>query len=130
MGMFGGGGASIGSGYSSIGSVTPGISINGASPFAEGGYASGWALVGERGPELVNFSQPGRIYNAEQTSKALSNGAPTDIKVVIENRSGQQIKATSATAEFNLKDMIINVVVEAVGNNDGGINNILKGALG
>ena len=97
---------------------------------ASGGYASGWTIVGERGPELVNFSQPGRVYNAEQTAKALNGGAgANNVKVIIENRSGQQVKATSATADFNLREMVINVVVEAVSTNDGGINNILKGAL-
>lgn len=133
MGLFGGGGisfgasasgASLGSGFNSIGDIGMGIQ------FANGGYASGWSIVGERGPELVNFSQPGRVYNAEQTAKALSGGAGTNnVKVIIENRSGQQVKATSATADFNLREMVINVVVEAVSTNDGGINNILKGAL-
>lgn len=133
MGLFGGGGisfgasasgASLGSGFSSIGDIGMGIQ------FANGGYASGWSLVGERGPELVNFSQPGRVYNAEQTAKALSGDAgANNVKVIIENRSGQQVKATSATADFNLREMVINVVVEAVSTNDGGINNILKGAL-
>ena len=73
MGLFGGGGisfgasasgASLGSGFNSIGDIGMGIQ------FANGGYASGWSIVGERGPELVNFSQPGRVYNAEQTAKA------------------------------------------------------------
>lgn len=134
MGLFGGGGgisfgasasgASLGSGFNSIGDIGMGIQ------FANGGYASGWSIVGERGPELVNFSQPGRVYNAEQTAKALNGGAgANNVKVIIENRSGQQVKATSATADFTLREMVINVVVEAVSTNDGGINNILKGAL-
>ena len=97
---------------------------------AKGGLADGWAVVGERGPELVNFSQPGRVYTAEQTAKVLNgNGSPNNVKVIIENKSGQQVKATSASTQFNFKDMVINVVLEAVSNNDGGINNILKGAL-
>ena len=130
MGMFGmGGGASS----SSIGDVKMYTDMSGWSPVslhAKGGLADGWAVVGERGPELVNFSQPGRVYTAEQTAKALnSNGSPNNVKVIIENKSGQQVKATSASTQFNLKDMIINVVLEAVSNNDGGINNILKGAL-
>ena len=129
MGLFGMGGVSTGSSIDSIGMYTD---MSGWSPmqFANGGIAEGWSIVGEKGPELVNFSQPGRVYTAEQTSKALNaGGAPNNVKVIIENKSGQQIKATSATADFNLKDMVINVVVEAVSNNDGGINNILKGAL-
>lgn len=43
--------------------------------FAKGGFAApGWALVGEEGPELVNFSKPGRVYTAKDTAHAL--GAP------------------------------------------------------
>ena len=129
MGMFGMGGGTSGS----IGDVNMYTDMSGWSPVsfhAKGGLADGWAVVGERGPELVNFSQPGRVYTAEQTAKALNgNGSPNNVKVIIENKSGQQVKATSASTQFNLKDMVINVVLEAVSNNDGGINNILKGAL-
>jgi len=32
------------------------------SPHAAGGFAQGWSLVGERGPELVNFDRPGQVY--------------------------------------------------------------------
>lgn len=128
MGMFGMGGTSGG-----IGDVKMYTDMSGWSPVsfhAKGGLADGWAVVGERGPELVNFSQPGRVYTAEQTAKALNgNGSPNNVKVIIENKSGQQVKATSASTQFNLKDMVINIVLEAVSNNDGGINNILKGAL-
>lgn len=129
MSMFSMGGGTSGS----IGDVKMYTDMSGWSPVsfhAKGGLANGWAVVGERGPELVNFSQPGRVYTAEQTAKALnSNGSPNNVKVIIENKSGQQVKATSASTQFNLKDMVINVVLEAVSNNDGGINNILKGAL-
>lgn len=129
MGIFGMGGGTSGG----IGDVKMYTDMSGWSPVsfhAKGGLADGWAVVGERGPELINFSQPGRVYTAEQTAKALnSNGNPNNVKVIIENKSGQQVKATSASTQFNLKDMVINVVLEAVSNNDGGINNILKGAL-
>ena len=129
VGMFGMGGGTSGS----IGDVKMYTDMSGWSPVsfhAKGGLADGWAVVGERGPELVNFSQPGRVYTADQTAKALNgNGAPNNVKIIIENKSGQQVKATSASTQFNLKDMVINVVLEAVSNNDGGINNILKGAL-
>jgi hypothetical protein len=38
------------------------------SPFAKGGLASkGAHLVGELGPELVDFSTPGRVYTAQET---------------------------------------------------------------
>ncbi|GAA4923484.1 peptidoglycan DD-metalloendopeptidase family protein [Nesterenkonia rhizosphaerae] len=43
--------------------------------FAKGGYhGGGWALVGEEGPELVNFDRPGRVYTAAETRSALGMG--------------------------------------------------------
>lgn len=99
---------------------------------ADGGLAKGWSIVGEEGPELVNFSHPGRVYTASQTAAALSSSSSSGIesvKVVMENKSGTQMKTTQTSTTFNAKEMIINVVMDAVANNDGGINNILKGAL-
>lgn len=130
MGMFGmGGGASAGS----IGGVNLYTDMSGWSPVsfhAKGGRAEGWAIVGEKGPELVDFSQPGRVYTAEQTAKALNgSNSLNNVKVVIENKTGQQVKATQANVNVDIKGYIINVVLEAVATNDGGINNILKGAM-
>ena len=130
MGMFGmGGGSSAGS----IGGVKLYTDMSGWSPLsfhAKGGRAEGWAIVGEKGPELVDFSQPGRVYTAEQTAKALNcSNSLNNVKVVIENKTGQQVKATQANVNVDIKGYIINVVLEAVATNDGGINNILKGAM-
>lgn len=45
----------------------------GAKARAKGGYTPpGWTLVGEEGPELVNFTQPNRVYTAEETARAFS----------------------------------------------------------
>ena len=39
---------------------------------ATGGYTPpGWTVVGEQGPELVNFTQPSQVYTAAQTREAL-----------------------------------------------------------
>ena len=98
---------------------------------ADGGVGMGWTIVGERGPELVNFEQPGRVYNAEQTARALKGGSsPENMKIVIENRSGTPVKATSASSGFNGKEYVLSVVVDAVSTNEGGITDILKGAVG
>ena len=50
-------------------------SLGGELPrYASGGmYAGGLALVGEQGPELINFRSPGMVYNAGQTASILSN---------------------------------------------------------
>lgn len=48
--------------------------------FARGGYARpGWALVGEEGPELVNFASPGRVYTATQTRDMLASINPSRV---------------------------------------------------
>ena len=126
MGIFGLGGA--GKGISS--GITSDLDhLFNAKPYASGGYAQGWALVGERGPELVNFEQPGRVYNSEQTAKALKGGGNGNVKVVIENRTSQPVKASNANVSFDPKEMILTVVVDAITNNDGGFQNILKGAV-
>jgi tape measure domain-containing protein len=42
---------------------------------ADGGrYAGGLALVGERGPELINFASPGYVYTAAQTRDMMRGG--------------------------------------------------------
>jgi hypothetical protein len=44
--------------------------------FASGGaYGGGVALVGEDGPELINFNQPGQVFNANQTQGMFSGNA-------------------------------------------------------
>ncbi|WP_288464711.1 tape measure protein [uncultured Pseudomonas sp.] len=47
---------------------------NGQIPaFASGGsYMGGLALVGERGPEVIDFNRPGYVYNARETAGMLS----------------------------------------------------------
>lgn len=49
---------------------------NGLFPaFAAGGhYSGGYALVGEKGPELINFNRGGYVYNAQDTKRLLQSG--------------------------------------------------------
>jgi len=49
--------------------------------FALGGnYNGGLALVGERGPELIDFNRGGRVYNAGDTQRMMNSGpSPTII---------------------------------------------------
>lgn len=43
--------------------------------YAKGGYyPGGMALVGEEGPEIINFRQPGQVYTAGQTQELLGRG--------------------------------------------------------
>ncbi len=60
---------------------TPGTSNawaeeNSLPKFANGGsYQGGLALVGETGPELINFNQSGQVYNAGQTAGLLGGSS-------------------------------------------------------
>lgn len=110
-------------------------SANWAVPhFAGGGYAQkGWALVGEEGPELLDLDTPGRIYTAEQTARTLrmanggGNGSGIEnIKVEIRNESGQPVQASSSSASFNGKDMIISVVLQAIQRNEQGSQDMIR----
>lgn len=55
--------------------------------FARGGfYSGGMALVGEQGPELINFKDPGQVYTAGQTQSLLNgvmNGGQNNELVAI-----------------------------------------------
>jgi hypothetical protein len=74
---------------------------------ANGGIASGLSLVGERGPELVDFQQPARVYTASQTSGMLgSSQALVDrLDTLIEqsglmhDESKKTAKASQSTAD-------------------------------
>lgn len=47
--------------------------------YASGGsYPGGLAMVGEQGPELINFSRPGMVYTSAQTNSLLSGSAVAD----------------------------------------------------
>ena len=52
---------------------------------ANGGYTSpGITLVGEKGPELVNFNSPGMVYTAAQTSSLLSGNSSEELVAIRE----------------------------------------------
>ena len=49
--------------------------------FANGGYYSGGlAMVGEQGPELINFDKPGMVYNSAQSGNLISSGISEEIR--------------------------------------------------
>lgn len=94
---------------------------------ANGGYASGWTVVGERGPELVNFSNPGRVYTAEQTRNVLGGGSAVNIKIDLRNESGQQLEAQETGSSFDGENYVIGVLLKAISTNKNGIRTIMKG---
>lgn len=97
---------------------------------ANGGIAQGWAIVGERGPELAHFGQPARIYTAEQTKQALGNGGGNvNVKINLSNESGQQLRAEQTGGGFDGESYVVNVVIRALETNKGGLRTIMRGAV-
>ena len=48
---------------------------------ADGGHARGLTIVGERGPELVDFQKPGQVYSNERLREVMAGGRATDVNV-------------------------------------------------
>jgi hypothetical protein len=60
--------------------------------YATGGsYPGGLAMVGESGPELINFNRPGQVYTAGQTSEILGNGLASEIQALREDLRAQAL---------------------------------------
>lgn len=89
--------------------------------FAAGGYnPGGWSIVGEEGPELVNFTNPSRVYTASQTQNMLSgNQSSPNVKVEIINNSGRNIEKPQVNTRYNEEDkqFIVSVVIDSLENN-------------
>lgn len=65
--------------------------------YAKGGYyPGGLALVGEEGPELINFRNPGQVYTASQTAELLKAGGDKEVVKAIESLRADQ-RAQSAS---------------------------------
>lgn len=78
----------------------------GVKAFARGGLAMpGWAVVGEEGPELVNFSQPGRIYTAADTAALFRSATPR----ATDTGSREEIKTLRQDIYQLRRDMLISM---------------------
>ena len=78
----------------------------GVKAFARGGLAMpGWSLVGEEGPELVNFSQPGRVYTAADTAALFRSATPR----ATNTGSREEIKALRQDIYQLRRDMLISM---------------------
>ncbi len=81
----------------------------GVKAFARGGLAlPGWAVVGEEGPELVNFSQPGRVYTAADTA-ALFRSATPRAAADTDSGSSAEVKALRREVYQLRRDMLISM---------------------
>lgn len=127
IGNIGGGARTFSTGRS----FSSAFSSRGFSKFASGGVApTGMTLVGENGPELLQFNASHRIYNASQTRKMLGGNQGNNVTVNIINQSGQALESEQQSSRFDGENYIIDVMVKAVTNNKGGARDAIKAAAG
>ena len=58
-----------------------------------GGLARGLTLVGEQGPELVDFRQTARVYSAPQTQELLGRGVTLNYAPSVQGANADQLRA-------------------------------------
>lgn len=71
--------------------------------FASGGVGSGLALVGERGPELVDLGDRSRVFNNQQTKNIISSNSKTEspnVTITMTNYFAEGVNE-AARAEIN-----------------------------
>ena len=67
----------------------------------------GWSLLGEEGPELVNFSQPGRVYTAADTAALFRSATPRAADT--DSGSDAEVKALRREVYQLRRDMLISM---------------------
>ena len=81
---------------------------------AKGGRAHGLTLVGEEGPELVNFKNPGMVYTAGQTESIL-NSNMSDMSNYKDVQNIPRAKAEQASSGANsVNNNSVNLTVSAI----------------
>lgn len=117
------------SSFASGGSFGSAFTGNSFGKFASGGIApAGMTLVGENGPELLQFNSSHRIYNASQTRKMIGGEGANKVVVNIINQSGQQLDSQQQETKFDGEQMIVDVVVSSLMTNKGGMRDAIKAA--
>lgn len=117
------------SSFASGGSFGAAFTGNSFGKFASGGIApAGMTLVGENGPELLQFNSSHRIYNASQTRKMIGGEGANKVVVNIINQSGQQLDSQQQETKFDGEQMIVDVVVSSLMTNKGGMRDAIKAA--
>nr|DAV96766.1 MAG TPA: tail tape measure [Caudoviricetes sp.] len=117
------------SSFASGGSFSSAFTGNSFGKFASGGIApDGMTLVGENGPELLQFNSSHRIYNASQTRKMIGGEGANKVTVNIINQSGQQLDSQQQETKFDGEQTIVDVVVSSLMTNKGGMRDAIKAA--
>lgn len=128
IGAIGAGRGNVSS-FASGGSFSSAFTGNSFGKFASGGIApAGMTLVGENGPELLQFNSSHRIYNASQTRKMIGGEGANKVTVNIINQSGQQLDSQHQETKFDGEQMIVDVVVSSLMTNKGGMRDAIKAA--
>lgn len=128
LGAIGAGRGGVSS-FASGGSFSKAFTGNSFGKFASGGVApAGMTLVGENGPELLQFNSSHRIYNASQTRKMIGGEGASKVTVNIINQSGQQLDSQQQETKFDGEQMIVDVVVTSLMTNKGGMRDAVKAA--
>ena len=128
LGAIGAGRGNVSS-FASGGSFSSAFTGNSFGKFASGGIApAGMTLVGENGPELLQFNSSHRIYNASQTRKMIGGEGANKVTVNIINQSGQQLDSQQQETKFDGEQMIVDVVVSSLMTNKGGMRDAIKAA--
>ena len=128
LGAIGAGRGNVSS-FASGGSFSSAFTGNSFGKFASGGIApAGMTLVGENGPELLQFNSSHRIYNASQTRKMIGGEGASKVTVNIINQSGQQLDSQQQETKFDGEQMIVDVVVSSLMTNKGGMRDAIKAA--
>lgn len=128
LGAIGAGRGGVSS-FASGGSFSSAFTGNSFGKFASGGIApAGMTLVGENGPELLQFNSSHRIYNASQTRKMIGGEGASNVVVNIINQSGQQLDSQRQETKFDGEQMIVDVVVSSLMTNKGGMRDAIKAA--
>ena len=101
LGAIGAGRGNVSS-FASGGSFSSAFTGNSFGKFASGGIApAGMTLVGENGPELLQFNSSHRIYNASQTRRMIGGEGANKVTVNIINQSGQQLDSQRQETKFD-----------------------------
>jgi hypothetical protein len=117
---------------SGLTSVPSAAEANPIQHFAAGGTASGWAIVGEEGPELAYFGNAAHVYTAGQSAALVGStrSAPSspNVNVNVVNRSGQQL-SVSQQAQYDpaTHTMLMQMFVDGVSKNLAGSRDLLFG---
>ena len=102
------------------------LSLSGDRYFAKGGLASsGLAIVGEQGPELVDFNSPGRVYTADQTA-GMFNAQAINKEIIAELKRLREEVVTLKEQQREIAGHMITATYDAQAQNAEAIVNTVQ----